>query len=143
MDDNKLKEIFTDFSPEIPSSTLFMERLQHNLESVEIIKRHNTEAIETVKRQNKALKKRNKKAAAISAAAGFITGIILTNLLPLLTAGITALTGSIAAISSNLPHLPGLTNIYSIITWIIIAAVSITTAINTYEITSVKLTSKQ
>jgi hypothetical protein len=124
MEDEKLKELFTDFQPEMSSSLQFMAKLQKNMERVEILKQHNL-----------AIKKRNKLAVCIAAAIGFLTGVILTLLFPLI--------GSwVSTFSISLPHLhiSSLTIDYSFVGWIIMAATCIITAINAYEIALVKLT---
>ncbi len=63
MEDDKLKSLFTNFEPELSSDFKFMNKLERNLNSVEIIKRHTAE-----------VRSRNKKAVAIAAFAGFIVG---------------------------------------------------------------------
>ncbi len=56
MEDDKLKSLFTNFEPELSSDFKFMNKLERNLNSVEIIKRHTAE-----------VRSRNKKAVAIAA----------------------------------------------------------------------------
>ncbi len=73
MEDDKIKELFNDFEPELSSSFQFMTKLKRNMEAVEIVKQHNA-----------ALKKRNKLAVAIAGVCGFAVGVILTLLFPLL-----------------------------------------------------------
>lgn len=65
MEDDKLKFLFTNFEPELSSDFKFMNKLERNLNSVEIIKRHTAE-----------VRSRNKKAVAIAAFAGFIVGFV-------------------------------------------------------------------
>jgi hypothetical protein len=124
MEDDKLKELFNNFQPEMPSSLQFMAKLQKNMERVEILKQHNL-----------AIKRRNKLAVCIAAAIGFLTGVILTLLFPLI--------GSwVSTFSISLPRLQisSLTIDYSFVGWIIMAVTCIITALNAYEIALVKLT---
>jgi hypothetical protein len=124
MEDDKLKELFANFQLEMPSSLQFMAKLQKNMERVEILKQHNL-----------AIKRRNKLAVCIAAAIGFLTGVLLTLLFPLI--------GSwVSTFSISLPHLQisSLTIDYSFVGWIIMAVACIITALNAYEIALVKLT---
>jgi hypothetical protein len=124
MEDDKLKELFANFQLEMPSSLQFMAKLQKNMERVEILKQHNL-----------AIKRRNKLAVCIAAAIGFLTGVLLTLLFPLI--------GSwVSTFSISLPHLQisSLTIDYSFVGWIIMAVTCIITALNAYEIALVKLT---
>ena len=43
MEDDKLKSLFSNFEPELSSDFLFMNKLQRNLNSVELIKQHTVE----------------------------------------------------------------------------------------------------
>jgi hypothetical protein len=126
MEDDKLKELFTNFQPEMSSSLQFMAKLQKNMERVEILKQHNV-----------AIKKRNKLAVCIAAAVGFIMGVILTLLFPLIG-------NWVSTFSISLPYLQisSLTIDYSFVGWIVTAVACIITALNAYEIALVKLTPK-
>jgi hypothetical protein len=127
MEDDKIKELFTNFQPEMSSSLQFMAKLQKNMERVEILKQHSI-----------AIKKRNKLAVCIAAAIGFLMGVILTLLFPLI--------GSwVSTFSISLPHLQisSFTIDYSFVGWIIMAVTCIITALNAYEIALVKLTPKE
>ncbi|MDE6650539.1 MAG: odorant receptor [Muribaculaceae bacterium] len=117
MEDDKLKDIFDGYNPELSSSFQFMRKLERNMESVEIIKRHDA-----------ALKRRNKIAVAISGLCGFAMGVILTLILPLIE-------NRISSMSILLPfiNISRLTVDYGFVAWIVIAAASVLTAINAYE----------
>ncbi len=127
MEDDKLKELFTNFQPEMSSSLQFMAKLQKNMERVEILKQHSL-----------AIKKRNKLAVCIAAAIGFLMGVILTLLFPLIESWVSTF-------SISLPHLQisSFTIDYSFVGWIIMAVTCIITALNAYEIALVKLTPKE
>jgi type II secretory pathway component PulF len=104
-----------------------MTKLQKNMEMVEILKQHDI-----------ALKKRNKLAVVIAAVSGFVMGVILTLLFPLIT-------NWVSTFSVSLPHLhiSNLTIDYSFVSWIVMAGVCIITALNAYEIALAKLASKE
>jgi hypothetical protein len=127
MDDDKLKELFTNFQPEMSSSLQFMAKLQKNMEQVEILRQHHL-----------AIKERNKFAVCIAAAIGFLVGVILTLLFPLI--------GSwVSTFSISLPHLQisSITIDYSFVGWMIVAVTCVIIALNAYEIALVKLTPKE
>lgn len=124
MDDDKLKKLFDNFDPELSSSFQFMDRLKKNMEAVEIVKQHNAE-----------LKKRNKLAVAIAAVSGFVMGVILTLLFPLVGNWVSTFNLSIPQL-----QISAITINYSFVAWIIMAGVSIITALNAYEIALAKLT---
>ncbi|MDE6637883.1 MAG: hypothetical protein K2K32_06580, partial [Muribaculaceae bacterium] len=102
MEEDKLKDIFKEFNPELSSSFQFMTKLQKNMEAVEIVKQYNA-----------AQKKRNKFAVTIAAACGFAVGVILTLLFPLMG-------DLVSTFSVSLPflHVSSLTINYSFISWI-------------------------
>lgn len=74
MEDDKLKSLFSNFEPELSSDFLFMNKLQRNLNSVELIKQHTAE-----------VRSRSRKAVAIAAIVGFIVGFLFSLSLPYLT----------------------------------------------------------
>ncbi len=71
MEDDKLKDIFRDFDPDLSSSLQFISKLQRNMEAVEIVRQYNA-----------ALRRRNKLAVAIAGLCGFAVGVTLTLLYP-------------------------------------------------------------
>ncbi len=126
MEDDKLRNLFNDFQPELSSSSQFMTKLQKNMEMVEILKQHDI-----------ALKKRNKLAVVIAAVSGFVMGVILTLLFQLIA-------NWISTVSVSLPHLhiSNLTIDYRVVAWIVMAGACIITALNAYEIALAKLAPK-
>lgn len=126
MDDDKLKDLFRDFQPELSSSDLFMSRLQKSMEAVEFVKRH-----------DRALRRRTRAAVAIAALCGFAMGVICTLLLPLICDWVSTL-------SISLPHLriSSFTIDYSTLAYIAIATVCVITTLNAYEIALAKLTTR-
>lgn len=80
--EEKLTILFTDYDPELSPDSRFMSRLQHNLETVELLKR-----------QTEAMQRKNRLAVAVAALTGFIFGIVTTLLYP----SLSAMAGRIAA----------------------------------------------
>ena len=63
--DDKISELFKDYNPGLSSDSLFMERLEHNLRAVDI-----------VKQQLKASHRKNRLAIIAAAITGFIVGVV-------------------------------------------------------------------
>lgn len=117
MDDDKIKNIFSAFNPRLSSSRQFIDRLQSNMEAVEIVKQHNA-----------ALRRRNRIAVAMAAVAGFATGVILTLMFPLICNLLADV--NLSLLYLNIPEL----NINNEIgAWIVVAAASVMAALGTYE----------
>lgn len=120
MEEDKISRIFREYEPEISSSMAFMERLERNLNAVEM-----------VHRENEAVMRRNRIAIAAAAFAGFISGMIFTLLLPYIT----------EVIRSGFEYLTRINGLYinnsypQVLSWIIIGAISVFIAVNTYDIT--------
>lgn len=119
MEDEKLKEIFNGFNPELSSSFQFMTKLKKNMDAVEIVKLYNA-----------SQKKRNKIAVALAGICGFAMGVILTLLYPMIEE-------SLASFRFTLPtwHASTMTIDFSHIGWLLVAGVSVLTSLSVYEIT--------
>lgn len=118
MDDEKIRNIFINYRPEISSDFKFMKKLEQNLNSVEIIRQHNAE-----------IKAKNRKAVVIAAIAGFIVGFFFSMSLPYLE-------NFIAEWELTLPDksvMKVLADYFMLIAWIIIGAATVFTSLNTYE----------
>lgn len=124
MEDDKLKELFGGFNPELSPDNRFMDRLLDNMRSVELIRQHNAEQ-----------HRRNRIAVAVAAFAGFLCGILFSLLLPYFGNAMTQLASSVT--------LKWLSQILiennALLGWLIISSVSVTIAINTYDITAALL----
>lgn len=119
MDDDRIRNSFNDFEPELSPDHAFIDRLQQNLN-----------AVEAVRRQTEELNKRNKAAVAIAALVGFIAGILFSSALPYLSQAIADLRLS----SFQCGILDHIAAYRLTISWIITGAVSVVTAMNAYEI---------
>lgn len=126
MENDKLKDIFSGFQPELSSSIQFMSKVRQNLEAIEIVKKYTI-----------AQKKRTRTAVVIAALCGFATGVIFTLLFPLIRNWLSTIKFSIFNI-----QISDLTIDYDIIGWIIMISVSILTTLSVYEISLAKFTPK-
>ncbi len=122
MEDDKLKDIFREFEPELSSSFQFMTRLQKNMEAVEIVRQYHA-----------AQKRRNRWAVAIAGVAGFAVGVIMTLLFPFITEWIASFNFTIP-----LPHSSTLNFDFRYLGWLLVAMVSVLTSVGVYGLASVK-----
>ncbi len=118
MEDDRLRDIFREFDPELSSSFQFMTRLQKNMEAVEIVKQYHA-----------AQKRRNRWAVAIAGVAGFAVGVIMTLLFPLITEWIASFNFTIP-----LPHSSALNFDFKYLAWLLVAMVSVFTAVSVYSL---------
>ena len=119
MEDDKLKEIFNDFNPELSSSFQFMTKLKKNMEAVEIVKHYNA-----------AQRKRNKIAVALAGICGFATGVVLTLIYPMIEE-------MLDSFRFTLPtwHESTMTLDFSHVGWLLVAGISVITSLTVYEMT--------
>lgn len=117
--DDKLKEIFSDFNPDLSSDSLFMSRLERSLNSVEIVKQHAAE-----------MESRNRKAVAIAAIIGFISGFLFSLLLPALQHAIASWQLTL----SDSSWLSPIAENFTILAWLAIAIASSLIVLNAYEV---------
>ena len=100
-----------------------MNRLERNMESVEIVKRRVEE-----------MRARNRRAIAVAAIVGFIVGFLFSLSLPYLS-------GLVAGWQVTLPQ-ESVMNVvadrFAVIAWGVIGAVAVTAAINTYDMMTSK-----
>lgn len=119
MDDEKLKTLFADFSPSIGNDETFMTRLQRNIEAVELIKQ---QALQS--------QRSNRKAVTISAAVGFICGVIFTLCYPYLKEAIGSFCLQIAGAEAFM------TEYSTVILWSIICITTSALVYVAYDIAS-------
>lgn len=119
MEDDKLQELFGGFDPELTSDLRFMDKLQRNMEAVEVVRQHSA-----------AVRRRNRVAVCVAALAGFVMGVVMTLLMPVVSGLLAQVTVSLPAIGLPTVHMD-----LRIIGWMTAAALSGVTAWNAYEIT--------
>lgn len=123
MEEDKIKELFTNFDPQLSSSFEFMSILKKNLAGVEI-----------VKAQYAKFEKRNKLAVIIAAVSGFAIGVVFT----LLFQSIGTLSGELSVVLPNL-NIQDFVDNYRFIPWIVTGITCVITSLNAYEIALAKL----
>lgn len=123
MDNDNLKELFGNFNPDLSSGSDFIARLQQRMDTIEMVRQYNAE-----------LRRRNRIAVMIAALAGFIMGVVLTLLMPLIGDWIATFRLSVPGHAFNID--------LHYIAWVLLAAVSMFTALNTYEIALARLALK-
>lgn len=119
MEDDKLKSLFSNFEPELSSDFQFMNKLQRNLNSVELIKQHTAE-----------VRSRSRKAVAIAAIVGFIVGFLFSLSLPYLTDAVS--NWQLTLPSESVMNV--FANNFTIIAWLVIGGTSVFAALNSYEV---------
>ena len=119
MEDDKLKYLFSNFEPELSSDFLFMNKLQRNLNSVELIKQHTVE-----------VRSRSRKAVAIAAIVGFIVGFLFSLSLPYLSEAVS--NWQLTLPSESVMNV--FANNFTIIAWLVIGGTSVFAALNSYEL---------
>lgn len=117
MDDDKIKDLFKEFDPELSSSFQFMTKLKRNMEAVEIVRQYNA-----------SVKRRNKLAVAIAGLCGFAMGAVTTWLLPFITGWLASLNFTI-----SLHNADTMTFDFGYLGWVLVAGVSVVTALSAYE----------
>ncbi|MDE7440553.1 MAG: hypothetical protein K2M69_00080 [Muribaculaceae bacterium] len=118
MEDEKLKSLFSNFEPVLSSDLEFINKLNRNLNSVELIKQ-----------QTAAARSRNKKAVVVAACVGFIVGFLFSLALPYLNNVIANWRLSLPDNSFMAP----MADNFIYIAWIVIAGASTIVALNAYE----------
>ena len=119
MEDDQLKSLFSNFEPELSSDFLFMNKLQRNLNSVELIKQHTVE-----------VRSRSRKAVAIAAIVGFIVGFLFSLSLPYLSEAVS--NWQLTLPSESVMNI--FANNFTIIAWLVIGGTSVFAALNSYEL---------
>ncbi len=119
MEDDKIKDLFAAFTPELTSDTGFMRRLERNMEAVEIVKRRNAE-----------VRRSNRRAVVLAALTGFVCGVVLTLLMPFISPLIVSAAGAL-----RLPFIDAeaISSVANIVCWIIVGAAAVAASLSTYE----------
>lgn len=119
MNDDKLKELFDNYSPKLSPGTQFMDRMKRNMDAVEFIQA-----------RNEAVRKRYRKAIAAAAIAGFIVGVVFTFAMPYLA-------DTVLSVMEYLPQnavTEAIAGNYMLVVWSLICGTSLLIVLNTYEI---------
>ncbi len=118
--DDPLKKLFDGFDPQLDDTTRFMSRLEARLDSVEIIRS-----------KTAASRRLYIIAAVIAAFVGFVSGVIITLLLPHI--GLNMLTSSSTTVVA--PAIARVIEPATALPILLIAALSLFIAVNAYSVT--------
>lgn len=120
MEDDKLKDIFSSFNPEVDSDTKFMSSLNRTLD-----------AIDDVRAQSASLRSSRRVAIFIAGFVGFVFGVLATVFVPLISAlSIDVNLLVINGVPIALPEVDA-----EVVGWVLAAVVITLLVINTYKIT--------
>lgn len=123
-ENEEFRNLFNNYEPELSSMTQFMDKLRHSLDAVEF-----------VKQRNMAMRRRNRLALVIATLAGFLSGVILTLALPYFV--------NLFSVTNVIIPRSGLIIDLRIVTWGLIAVVSVVISLNTYEAIIAKMTQRR
>lgn len=119
MQEDTLKDIFKNYEPELSSRMDFMNRLERNLDAVELIHKENANAM-----------KRNRLAVIAASASGFISGILFSLLIPFINQFISELC---SRITTDIQLLNKIADYQQVAMWLIIGGISVIISLYTYK----------
>lgn len=119
MQEDTLKDIFKNYEPELSSRMDFMNRLEKNLDAVELIHKENANAM-----------KRNRLAVIAASASGFISGILFSLLIPFINQFISELC---SRITTDIQLLNKIADYQQVAMWLIIGGISVIISLYTYK----------
>lgn len=125
-EDDKIRQLFREYNPEIKSDYQFIAHLKDKLDKVEIVKQH-----------NEARYNANRRALGVAVLAGFVLGVIMTLLFPVLCSMFKSFEFPIHIPFSNELLING-----RMIMLIIMCAATCLISLNVYEIALSRLKSK-
>lgn len=114
IEDKGIGTLFADYRPDLTSDFVFMQRLERNLDAVEI-----------VRERNEATRRRGRRALVAAALAGFVVGALLTLAVPYMTKAVNDLLSS-----TVLESLPARTGYLA--SWLIAAAATMFASVTTF-----------
>lgn len=117
MENDNLKSIFDGFDPELSSDSQFITKLQAKLR-----------AIEEVKDEVSSLRRRNRLSLMVASLAGFIAGVLMTVLFPVML----SMAVSVAKVF-NLIQLDDASNVPYILAWSFAAVLTMAASYCTYQ----------
>ena len=119
MYDDKLKELFKNFQPELSTDDDFVGRIERNINSVELIMQ-----------EAASMKRRSRRSFCVGAAVGFIAGLIMSQFVPFVCRAISEFRLSMP--DSNIIGL--LSDFQSTLAWLLVGATSVILALNSYDL---------
>ncbi|MDE6121253.1 MAG: hypothetical protein K2F63_05635 [Muribaculaceae bacterium] len=114
MEDDKIKDLFAGFSPELSDSRDFMERLERT-----------TAAMDSLRERNEELRRNTRQAMAGGAVAGFAAGVFLTLAAPVLKPWLMRALSLLPVAEMGID--------YNVVALVAVCATSVLTALGTYN----------
>lgn len=122
MEDDNIRSLFADFDPDLSSSFQFMDRVEREIDNMEIVHKHLT-----------ARRQRSRIAMAVAACVGFVVGFVLALCIPYFEALIQGV---------SLPAMPDFATRFApgfdaiaMILWVCIGVIVIVASVGSYELT--------
>lgn len=122
MEDDNIRSLFADFDPDLSSSFQFMDRVEREIDNMEIVHKHLT-----------ARRQRSRIAMAVAACVGFVVGFVLALYIPYFEALIQGV---------SLPAMPDFATRFApgfdaiaMILWVCIGVIVIVASVGSYELT--------
>ena len=122
MEDDNIRSLFADFDPDLSSSFQFMDRVEREIDNMEIVHKHLT-----------ARRQRSRIAMAVAACVGFVVGFMLALYIPYFEALIQGV---------SLPSMPDFVTRFApdfdaiaMILWVCIGVSVIVASVGSYELT--------
>lgn len=119
MEEDKIRNLFADYRPELSSDSQFMRRLQISMD-----------AVESVRRQSEATRRRCKVAVSAGACAGFAAGVGMSFLAPYIAGWISTILSDAALGLAGMP----LREVGLTCSWLISGVVVIAIGCNAYAL---------
>lgn len=122
MEDDNIRSLFADFDPDLSSSFQFMDRVEREIDNMEIVHKHLT-----------ARRQRSRIAMVFAACVGFVVGFVLALYIPYFEALIQGV---------SLPVMPDFVTRFApdfdaiaMILWVCIGVIVIVASVGSYELT--------
>ena len=122
MEDDNIRSLFADFDPDLSSSFQFMDRVEREIDNMEIVHKHLT-----------ARRQRSRIAMSFAACVGFVVGFVLALYIPYFEALIQGV---------SLPAMPDFATRFApdfdaiaMILWVCIGVIVIVASVGSYELT--------
>lgn len=128
MEDDRLKEFFEKFSPDLKPDRIFLSDLDKRIEMIEEIRKENVE-----------LRRRCRIAVSVATLCGFIAGFIFCMLLPTIEVWV----GNLKSVIPQASVVYGIVENHSLLAWILIASGICLISVNAYQLSMALLVRSQ
>lgn len=122
MEDDNIRSLFADFDPDLSSSFQFMDRVEREIDNMEIVHKHLT-----------ARRQRSRIAMAVAACVGFVVGFVQALYIPYFEALIQGV--SLPAMPDFVTRFAPDFDAIAMILWVCIGVIVIVASVGSYELT--------